>query len=103
MRLCALAERALTDSGALGSRSLRNSRETRFPYTVRCEGCQRRARVVEVNDHGRLFYALDCPHCGLHIPHAPSRRLGTAARAGGRGLQSCAGEKGGLRDGPEPG
>jgi hypothetical protein len=42
--------------------------------TVRCGSCQRRARVVEVNDHGRLFYALDCPRCGLHIPHAPSRQ-----------------------------
>ena len=27
---------------------------------------------MEVNDHGRLFYAVDCPRCGLHIPHAPA-------------------------------
>jgi hypothetical protein len=38
--------------------------------TVRCEKCGARAPVVEVNDHGRLFYGVDCPRCGLHIPHA---------------------------------
>jgi hypothetical protein len=30
------------------------------------------AQVVEVNDHGRLFYGVDCPRCGLYIPHAPA-------------------------------
>jgi hypothetical protein len=39
--------------------------------TVNCGNCQRPARVVEVDDHGTVFYALDCPRCGLYVPHAP--------------------------------
>lgn len=38
---------------------------------VRCGNCQQPAPVVEVNDRGRLYFALDCQSCGLHIPHAP--------------------------------
>ena len=37
---------------------------------IRCDACQQPARVVEVNDHGRLFYGIDCPRCGLYVPHA---------------------------------
>jgi hypothetical protein len=38
---------------------------------VECEQCETASPVVEVDDHGRVFYGVDCPRCGLHVPHAP--------------------------------
>jgi hypothetical protein len=31
--------------------------------TVRCDSCGKRAKVVEVVDNGRLFYAVACKRC----------------------------------------
>jgi hypothetical protein len=36
---------------------------------VGCERCGSPSPVVEVDEHGRVFYGLDCPRCGLHVPH----------------------------------